>query len=106
MKEVAHLNHGGVGARAEAFDFEQRKQAVLGRAAVLDVELVHDGFLDVFRAAHHARRSAAQLDEVLAALFPVEHGVKGSHFVDAHRRNAHDFGHLKKREKKQKAARG
>lgn len=61
---------------------------------VLDAELVHDGLLDVLRAAHHARRRAAELDEVFAPLLAVEHGVEGGHLVHLHLVLPYDLGHL------------
>lgn len=61
---------------------------------VLDAKLVHDGLLDVLRAAHHARRRAAELDEVLAPLLAVEHGVEGGHLVHLHLVLPHDFRDL------------
>jgi hypothetical protein len=61
-----HLNHRGVRTGTEALDFEERKEPVLGGSAVLHVERFHDGLLDVFAAAHHARGGAAELNEVLA----------------------------------------
>mmetsp|Transcript_1198 Transcript_1198/g.3012 ORF Transcript_1198/g.3012 Transcript_1198/m.3012 type:complete len:209 (+) Transcript_1198:652-1278(+) len=81
---VVELDHGRVGTRAEALDFPEREETVGGRGPFLDAEVVLDGRLDGLRAADHAGRRAAQLDEILADLGPVEHGVERRHFVDLH----------------------
>lgn len=56
-----YLDHGGVGARAEAFDLSQREQTIRSGLALLNVQVLLDGLLDLLRATHHARCRAAQL---------------------------------------------
>ena len=91
---VVHLDHRSVGAGPEALNLEEGEESVLGRFAVLNAQVVGDSLFDVLRTADHARRRAAQLDEVLAHLGAVEHGVEGGHLVHAGGGRAHDLGHL------------
>jgi hypothetical protein len=53
-----------------------------------------DSLLDFLRSIDHARRRAAQLNEVLALLLSIEHGVESSHFVDAHGCGAYNLSYL------------
>lgn len=66
----------------------------LSPTAFVDAKVLHNSLLDIFASAHHARRRATKLDEVLADLFAVEHGVKRSNFVHAHWRHFANLGDL------------
>lgn len=48
---VVDLDHGGVDAGAEALDFDEGEEAVLGGLALLDAEVVGDGLDDGVGAA-------------------------------------------------------
>ena len=66
VEVVADDHHGRVTAGALALDLDDGELAVLGRLARLDAaQLGADGVEDLVRAAEHARRRRAHLDEVL-----------------------------------------
>ncbi len=46
--------------------------------SIMNAQVLFNRALDFLRAAHHARRRAAQLDEVLADALLVEHRVERS----------------------------
>mmetsp|Transcript_6703 Transcript_6703/g.9978 ORF Transcript_6703/g.9978 Transcript_6703/m.9978 type:complete len:269 (+) Transcript_6703:336-1142(+) len=100
---VVQLDHGRVGAGPQALHLPQGEQPVRRGLAVPDAQVVRDGALDVLRAADHAGRGPAQLDEVLPQLLPVEHGVEGGDLVDGHGRGAHHLRNLVHRRHRQPA---
>lgn len=51
---VVDLNHGRVGACAEAFDFGEGEEAILCGFAWVDAQVVLDGFHDGVAVAEHA----------------------------------------------------
>lgn len=59
MNESTYLDHGGVGAGAEALHLSQGEKPIGGGLSLLDVQVVLDGLLDLLRPAHHAGRRAA-----------------------------------------------
>lgn len=101
---VTDLNHGGVGACSHTLNFAKGEESIRSGLAFLDVKVVLDGLLDLFRATDHARRGAAQLDEVLSDLRAVEHGVERSNFIDTNGGHVQDLSDLVHSCKRQPAA--
>ena len=83
------LNHRRVAARTEAFDFDHREQAILAGFTETASGNLFRRFAQIVRTTQPARCRAAQLDEVLADRFEVEHGVEGCDLEHA------DFRHVK-----------
>lgn len=88
---IVELEHWGIGTSSQTLNLQQRKQAVLRCAPILDVQMVHDGLFDVLGPANHAWGRAAQLNEVLSSLLAVEHGVECRNLVHADRGHSYDF---------------
>ena len=86
IEVVANNHHWRITARALTLDLDDSELAVLGRLARLDTaELGTDGVENVVRAAEHAGRGCAYLDEVLTDRFPTDcmRLVAGEHECDA-----------------------
>jgi hypothetical protein len=103
---IVDLDHGCVGAGAEALDFGHSEEAVFGRLAVVDAERVFAGLHDGVAVAEHAgclllvslfvctvhghsfaTYCGADLDVETADWVPIVHGVERGHLVHAHRRH-------------------
>ena len=82
IEVVVDLHRRSAGTRADAFDFFQRKHAVLGGFLVADFEALLGPFKNVVAAAEHAGDVGANLDMVLAHRFAAEHRVVGKRFFD------------------------
>lgn len=110
---VVDLDHGGVGARAQTFDFGKGEEAVLCGFAVVDAEVFLNGGHDAVRASQLAgglvvlsvffsdlwsscgfsfagfmSYGCAALNVVATDGIPVVHGVESGNLVDTH------WGHL------------
>ena len=57
-------------------------------------EVLLDVLLDLLGAADHAGSGPAELDEILADLFAVEHGVESGHLIDADLGSLNQLGDL------------
>lgn len=93
VKLVVDLDHGSIRASTQAFDFDDGKLVVGRRLAEPDAQMVRDGVDNLVGTAtsEHARRRRANLDEMLAYGFAVEHGVKSGDFVHSHGRHFEQF---------------
>ena len=80
---VIELYHGGVGAGAQTFYFEECKEPILGGLARFNSQMRFNGALNVFGSANHAGCGAAELNKILSHLCSIEHGVEGGDFVDS-----------------------
>jgi hypothetical protein len=58
---VIELDHGGVGAGAEALYLPEGEKTVRGSLALLDVQVLLDRLLDLLGAAHHTGGRSAEL---------------------------------------------
>lgn len=93
IKVIIDCHHWSITTSSLTFNFYDREFAVLRGLANLDPAKVITNSLDnIGRAAKHARSCSADLDEVLANGFPVEHGIESSHFIDTHWRHFKELG--------------
>ena len=73
---------GGEFAEAEAFDFEEGDEAVVGGFEVFDAEGLFDFFEDFFVAADFSGDVAADVDDVFATGLEAEFFVEGGGVLD------------------------
>ena len=91
---IDELYHGGVGAGAQTFYFEECKEPILGGLARFNSQMRFNGALNVFGSANHAGCGAAELNKVLSHLCSIEHGVEGGDFVDSCWSHVDNVGNL------------
>ena len=89
---IIDLNHRGIHTGSKTLHLHETEETVLCRFTDFYAKFVTNGVQDPSAVTQHAGSGGADLDVVATHRAPVEHGVEGGHFVDAHPRHAEELG--------------